>query len=1107
MDTTLGYIYPDEASCLCSLNPTETSCTDGLDNDCDGDLDCLDSDCAGLPPETSCTDGLDNDCDGLTDYGDTDDCQLQEVQLSVSSTTKKKLIGQCTQDSDCLPCSLCVERGGTNQCVWACRWDVGCDTTNVNYPRGLCNIAVKERVGYKNVLSGPKDDSNILGSGLYSILKVKNAFDGSVFSAVKKQDSLTSGTTATLFSDVPISSCPSTSYSTTPTCIPEDYSTFWSPNGEGWYLYNISLTNAATYEDSSAFYRYEDFLGHYANFDENQALCTDYDYVWLNNMPGADKCPANVPGFCNFSNPSQCEIPNEKVYSVCADKQYCIKWCNTDSGTCWSDDDHEPLDPDMVPQFCTSPYLWSNYPPSGERCCGNDDSTTERTLTSNSGYICELDGTTWRWRASYDYTGMNYLVSDGVLISNNASWLKCGGAGATFADRTIETIFSIYPHNCIYCANTNGVGTNHSYYCIDGDLVECKGNDQWSTLQPAQGGIVKITGEFYGLAEADKKFCTPKGRWVSASDSDANSDSCEAIYGAGHWISDTLKCCGPGDYFSGAPTSTKACWNGQVILSGQPGNSSINPAYGKILNINGQLLGCDKTKEHDEIIVPLCNVSGTYYCSILSHNWTTPILESAPVLEAKYLPYPVDTIADACCVPEKCWNGSKCVDNQVSLQPPANGAAPYNFGGTLYRCSDGEWEEALLKYDWWPEGIEAFDEDKHIGYCLEPSQCLYNKGGDPFSGTFYGYGGGMFEGVCATSGSYDEFDNYCVNGAWTTRTKLVARKLLSFASSRASDYTLFCGRETGVCNQAGNCDDTGQYDFESILPHIDYGIPFETGDAWETFTGGDDVGGFFDYGLDPEDLVNGYCVLLYTEGGQQKAMFGASLNRDESGGIGFTDVFGRSPEYCKLDEYRAPECPSTSMCNLCNNGKFWFDNRTSLLFYTNEPLANGNILYTESQDLFNTFENEIKGQVDSWVLGEVNDDSDVGVYNDYSFAELTRRFDQVYIRKKGTQEIRAILEEAGTARPYFLVHYKGISVDACGLVNSYNNIIRDSETRQYFHCKGNQGDQWVLGGRDYDPIYPPYGVYPDNAVRYDSTSTIWNKIDIWSDLTLKFRLE
>ncbi|MFC1704955.1 hypothetical protein ACFLZ6_01350, partial [Nanoarchaeota archaeon] len=735
-----------------------------------------------------------------------------------------------------------------------------------------------------------------------------------------------------------------------------------------------------------------------------------------------------------------------------------------------------------------------------------DDGASEPPLPIDDEHLCRyIPADDYEWQIADIRQGKIYEN----YTSNGTLWMGCG----TSWDEPLNMTSSV-------CGSVE-----HQYLCSNEEIAECCGNLATSCCHSNNdaGGLNKNTGEdFAGM------YCTSEFTWVDNADS--SETACDAIVGPGNWTGS--KCCEPGETYSDI-IGPETCVNGEVVDEG------IVAANEQLLNLEGQLYGCGSDPLGGEIIVvDACNITQGYYCAIVDSKWKE-ISEWPPQSEAQETPtdldpksWPEGDSSDACCMPTQCWNDNEvlCIDDQSEKQPPNEGADPYDG----QRCVNGEWKQAVLKYDWQPEDLE---DDDHIGYCPEISQCLYLNTGEPYIANFKGYGGYTleedFDYVCVDGGSYDEYDNYCNNGFWTTRTRLVAQKMLAFAEANSpNDFTLFCGRDVGVCGgeKGPCCADTasckatgGTYEPKSILTHIDYDLTPFLGD-WEVDDSGTigyigDYITFYDAFQDRLDDVgayysNNFCVLSTPT----QVLFGTSINRDEDDGLRFIEVFARNPSDCDLttDEYAA-ECGQTSLCDICDDGRIWFDNRTAILFYSDYPLSETTDtpnLFNENANHFNNFASDMQDGV-NWIVNDISiAPDDPELIPDYLYVDLTRRFDQLYIRNKDSIIIQGILEEAGTERPYFLVNYKGLGLDVCTLVESYDDIISPPQhiqyTGDYLHCKDDAGGQWVVGGYDRPFVmYPWYGVYPPYYDAYLNNwgYARWQSIDIWADLTAKLRIE
>ncbi|MBW2979895.1 LamG domain-containing protein [Candidatus Woesearchaeota archaeon] len=564
------------------------------------------------------------------------------------------------------------------------------------------------------------------------------------------------------------------------------------------------------------------------------------------------------------------------------------------------------------------------------------------------------------------------------------------------------------------------------------------------------------------------------------------------------------------------------------------------------------------------------DAADTFYCSRTDEVWEDiggwssqsedkPIpLPNVPPLEVKDWLDGTLVEPSGCCHPSQCWHGGSemCINNQIDCQPGDDDCYPDSHpyddgtGEKDYRCVIGKWKEASLAYDWQPAKLNHMN---HMGYCPGKELCLYNKEEDPYIvGSFYGYGGPDFAGACVNVSTYDEYDNYCEvvdgKGKWTTRTKLVAQGLLDLAEDAAygcSDYTFYCGKYIGTCgDESGVCCndpavvckvDGGMYTPKNILPpiysgHFDYFF-LDEGDTW--LPDSEATIDYFGYQYSDVYYSNNYCVLSCYD--KDLTIFGTSLNRNADGGLRFIEVFGKDPATCNIDlSYYTIGC--ADKCDVCGDDEVWFDNETAIVFYRKGGLSSGGADSLFSGDPA-SFNNVLGDYIDAGrtklfnVISASPADLEAGVkdYPDYSSAsaDFTRRFDQLYLRKKGSKYVRGILEEAAFAKPYFLINYEGLNmidqqgsgIDICDyLVTGYDDVV-NIEGNALFHCfTDDQGNNWIAGGTvvNYNTYQTHHGVYPTEVYYYPyevfdfydtGAGGVWPVIDIWADLTAKLRVE
>lgn len=136
--------------------------------------------------------------------------------------------------------------------------------------------------------------------------------------------------------------------------------------------------------------------------------------------------------------------------------------------------------------------------------------------------------------------------------------------------------------------------------------------------------------------------------------------------------------------------------------------------------------------------------------------------------------------AAACCPTNYCWNGYACVEPMGFY----TSISEHIGEGRDYRCIDGNWEAATKKTDW--AGLS------NGGFCEQEGQCFVMDSADPDSDSQY-TAAEFYQGrypTCINNGEYI-LDNYCDDGEWSSRTKIVASKLIE-ANENGRDYTVYC---------------------------------------------------------------------------------------------------------------------------------------------------------------------------------------------------------------------------------------------------------------------------------------------------------------------------
>ncbi|MEK6964174.1 MAG: hypothetical protein AABX70_07125, partial [Nanoarchaeota archaeon] len=168
-----------------------------------------------------------------------------------------------------------------------------------------------------------------------------------------------------------------------------------------------------------------------------------------------------------------------------------------------------------------------------------------------------------------------------------------------------------------------------------------------------------------------------------------------------------------------------------------------------------------------------------------------------------------------CCGGTQCWDGYTCIDDQSDKPGEAPDANTVLKNGQAYRCISGQWKSAFLKYT---------PDDSESGYCPQDSQCLYDLEGNESQN-------GCTTEDCAPQCVLDSQyiqDDYCSNGSWTTRTKLLAQIMLdkTRVETNLLDYTLFCDQAAIALNNMQNPGNTNNYCVLTFDDHVVFGTSY-----------------------------------------------------------------------------------------------------------------------------------------------------------------------------------------------------------------------------------------------------------------------------------------
>ncbi len=509
-------------------------------------------------------------------------------------------------------------------------------------------------------------------------------------------------------------------------------------------------------------------------------------------------------------------------------------------------------------------------------------------------------------------------------------------------------------------------------------------------------------------------YCTPDGKFIADLDVpnsqvknlpliDRNRATCE---GAGFTWTGT-KCCSENDdedEFYNDPNGTGGCWGSDPVVSPDFAGDTDS----SVINYNGEFHGCEIGKsnfnKNNEFVLSLADQhtsrglvtnnnycfsdpSNRYYCSytekwLLTNSMDKTHFSVSPLSAAQNT-----TQFAECCSPTQCWNGTVCIGNQIAnpSSPPTNG----------FRCIDGEWSQAEMKDC--PDG-------RPCGFCPIQSQCI----SDLPAGTLP---------HCVGANTYTN-DNFCDNGTWTTRTRLVALNLLKIKGSITnSDYTLFCDNKENTLNKLQYLTSTN----DAVLTII-------------------------------TDLnANNFCVLQAAD----RIVIGASLNKDFESVLPKTfNLFGiRNCNSGLANDNKYHSCDATS--------KVWNNKGLKSIIFS--PAA---IPFPSQEEPFDlTFSKEfidfIKNPIKSIIEAIKNMIQEPPVDN--SYLKGVKKFEKLYMAQQGTKSIMGSVE--GKSFKNMVIQYAGFDDNICSLVESYSQaktnsfsgmVCRKQENIYYILAQGTQ---------------------------------------------------
>lgn len=542
--------------------------------------------------------------------------------------------------------------------------------------------------------------------------------------------------------------------------------------------------------------------------------------------------------------------------------------------------------------------------------------------------------------------------------------------------------------------------------CHSITVFDCEKEVCVNVLNQVTGNVVS------GVENSKTYYCRPDRKFATDLDVSDSQTSDKALIGKNKatcekagFVWTGTKCCSEDDdaneHYSD-PNGLGGCWDKKPIAS----ISFVEGTDDSVVNYNGEFHGCalDKSNfnRNNDDLPNLADVhtagqlitnhnycfnepENNYYCSY-TEKWLPT--EGADKTHVSFAPLNNPKQTAECCAKTECWDGSQCIANQKSnplAQPIGNSS----------RCIDGEWTESEIKVS----------VDGNVpGYCPSGTQCLANA-----------FGAGE-NNQCINSSSYIG-DNYCENGVWSSRTKLLALKLLKI---RSGDFTLFCDSR------------------ENSLNHLQY------------LTGSGEIVSNVLSNLQ----VNNFCVLKTGS----NIIAATSINKNlEDVPASSLNIFGVTDcGRALIDDGQYHSCDGTN--------KAWFNKRLKSFIY-----SSGAITVPSDQESSSFIVNLIKSIIDSikrLISPPPFDESYVGGIN---------KFNKIYMAQQGDKIIRGTVK--GATFKNAVIEYTGFDTDICNFVGQYSQA--KSDVSSGISCKKEGNTYYVLAQGGQLTNINPESIWPD----------------------------
>ncbi len=401
--------------------------------------------------------------------------------------------------------------------------------------------------------------------------------------------------------------------------------------------------------------------------------------------------------------------------------------------------------------------------------------------------------------------------------------------------------------------------------------------------------------------------------------------------------------------------------------------------------------------------------------------------------------YPTQRTGIACCQQGACWNGYVCVEEMSET----TFLSEHVDENRDYRCVEGQWQQVSRKKDW---------NNQAEGFCQLPTQCfVINSGlGDSriTAQEFLANENSPFP-TCINKGEFI-LDNYCEDGEWSSRTKLLADKLVEVVENE--DFTLYCTNyQEALVDSQSQVGFLGGIFFGENEQNI-FGqqeTPLATcfnrnDEAWESLVP-----------TEKNTCVNNICVVKYRDG---KIALATSLNKPINSEEGsFLQALGLSET----------ECVEGEGFTNCQGNILWYNGQIESVIFNKAGInLNPNFVERVWEWLRGLFANERTSEIQSFI-------QDAGNFRD------------VYILKQGDKLVKAVqelrnvkdLEGTDVSKNALIAEYEGFTTPICKYIENSNLYVRGElldqvEGRLKLSCSEEEGVQHIEAEENIKQLWP-----------------------------------